>query len=115
MGLVLTHNVGVRILLCFPFMFLDSRHVLFPVCLCCHVLVVFVLSGHVFPVFVLRLRPHLPYATSWFLPSPVPNLYPVCFPDWYLLCLVNSPCLVPSLLFKFSLSFVPCWFVVLAW
>src|SRR4029434_1756175 len=41
--------------------------------------------------------------------------YPVYFPDWYLLCLVNSPCLVPPLLFKFSLSFVPCWFIVLAW
>src|SRR4029434_8698781 len=69
-------------------------HVLFPFCLCCHVLVVFVLSGHVFPVFVLRLRPHLPSATSWFLPSPVPNLHPVCFPDCFLLCLLNSPCLV---------------------
>lgn len=65
---------SVRILLCFPFMFLDSWHVLFPVCLCCHVLVVIVLSGHVFPVFVLRLRPHLPLP----LPGFDPHLFPIC-------------------------------------
>src|SRR4029434_1719029 len=29
-----------------------------------------------------------------FHPSPVPNHHPVCLSDWFLLCPVNSPCLV---------------------
>ena len=89
-GIAKCTKVTVRILLCLCFVFPCSRHVLSPVCLFCHVLLVFVLSGHVFSVFVLKLRPHLPPATSCFFQLPTtPALLITLF-----VCLISFSCVL---------------------
>src|SRR4029434_5616730 len=52
----------------------------------------FLVPAMCFPIFVCLC--HVPSCCCPCLhPSPVPNL-PVCLSDWFLLCPVNSPCLV---------------------
>ena len=69
------------LLLCFPFILL------------CYFLSAVV--SFLCLVLVLPCSCHvLPCCCPCLHPSPVPNYHPVCLPDLFLLCLVNSPCLV---------------------
>ena len=93
----------------------------------CHVLLVFVycvmcfLCLFVMPCafFVVKFRPHIPSATSWIFPSPTTT--PVLLISLFVI-LISFSCLlfafhqlsVSPLVFKFSLSCVPCLIVTLS-
>ena len=103
-------SVGVRILLCLRFVFPCSQHVLSPVCLFCHVLLVFVRPC----VFCLCPETRPPPALCHFLFFPLTCSQSPCLFAWFVSPV--SCCLVPPYVFKFSLSYASrACLSVLAW